>query len=137
MESKDIPSSLYNLLLERLINNGFSLVERARLDKAISEIQLSLSGITDHERLKLGKLLEADRLILVDKLEMESSENKSQKLSFFVRCVDTLNGQILWIEKVDTEFIAGAYDTPPRIKTILIERSVSNLIRRLKENGEI
>ena len=41
----------------------FRVVSRANIDKVLSEITLSLEGITD-EKLKLGKLLNADGLLL-------------------------------------------------------------------------
>ncbi len=127
-DSEKIAALLHMKLQKSFLENGLSMVERKRLDGIVSEIQLSLSGITENTRLKLGQLLEADRLILVEDLDYKTKQPSSESLSFSIRCLDVLTGKILWTEKLEAS--SGSAEG-------MIQKTISTLIERLKGNGDI
>ena len=74
---------------------GVRLVERTQLEKILTEQKLSLSGMVDQRTaIQVGKLLQADRLLLGSFLEL------GPNLCLQVRLVDTDSAALLASEKV-------------------------------------
>ncbi|MBM9578128.1 hypothetical protein JWG45_13305 [Leptospira sp. 201903070] len=131
----DFFSDVYSTLEKSFLKHGIFLVERKRLDQVISEIQLSLSGITNNSRLQLGRLLDADRLILMDNFDYSPSDSKAYRVgfSFSIRCVDVQTGKIIWSEHIQERM----YSDWNKSSSYQKERVVSKLIATLRERGEL
>lgn len=127
-------TDIYSELEKKFIKHGILLVERNRLDKVLSEIQLSLSGITENSRLKLGKLLEADRLILMDHFEYIPYNRQAYdgKFAFSIRCIDVQTGRIIWAENVRENLYSEWTDS-----SYQRERAIRDLIASLRDRGEL
>lgn len=83
------------MLENRLFNSPYiRLLERNQIDKILSELDLQQSGLTVSKAIEIGKLIEAELIILgsVDKLESE--------LHITARLVDVSSGQIVGIREI-------------------------------------
>ncbi|MBM9498679.1 hypothetical protein JWG44_00225 [Leptospira sp. 201903071] len=128
-------SDVYTTLEKNFLKHGIFLVERKRLDQVISEIQLSLSGITNSSRLQLGRLLDADRLILLDNFEYSPFDSKAYRggFSFSIRCVDVQTGKIIWSEHIQEKIYSDWNKSFP----YQMDKAISKLIATLRERGEL
>ncbi|MEI1278937.1 hypothetical protein V6Z05_11475 [Leptospira venezuelensis] len=136
-DSQNWNNLLYTSLQSGFLENGLSLVERKRLDKVISEIQLSNSGITENTRLKLGKLLEADRLIFVEDFSAKLlGKGKPADIFFSVRCTDVLTGKIIWAEKIESSISDRYLDNDTNISEGMFKIATEALIEKLRQSGE-
>ncbi|PJZ55533.1 hypothetical protein CH367_18805 [Leptospira barantonii] len=133
----EIFSELYTSIESIFLRHGLSLVERNRLNPVIAEIQLSLSGLTESSRLQLGKLLNADRLILMDDFDYvqgpQSSSSKDGKIAFSLRCLEVQTGRILWSERVEKSLYLNWKEYGSYMKEDLL----SKLISSLRNRGEL
>ncbi|TGL71322.1 hypothetical protein [Leptospira kmetyi] len=133
----EIFSELYGSIEGIFLRHGLSLVERNRLNPVISEIQLSLSGLTESSRLQLGKLLNADRLILMDDFDYVQApparSNGNGKIAFSLRCLEVQTGKILWSERVEKNLYLNWKEYGSYMK----EELLSKLIAALRDRGEL
>ncbi|TGM15661.1 hypothetical protein EHQ81_04510 [Leptospira selangorensis] len=133
VKDEPIISSIYSELNKNFIKYGISILERRRLDQVINEIQLSLTGITQgRDYSKLGKLLQADRLILVEDLNITSATTDvSGRINFSIRCVDSDTGKVIWSEKIaESILLSDTVDT-------VVSYVARKLVQKLKQSGEI
>ncbi len=70
----NIGTEAENYFATVLIENGFSVVERSRLDAIIKEQALANTGLTDGDLTKLGQLAQADTLLVGKILECNEGQ---------------------------------------------------------------
>jgi hypothetical protein len=96
-KEKDFHDRLHESIRSAIVSKGLPMVERNKIDKIINEIQFSQTGLTESNRLAFGKLLNADRIILISNTTRNSIDSISKfKLNFTITCVETNSGRILW-----------------------------------------
>ncbi|GIX41767.1 MAG: hypothetical protein KatS3mg129_1500 [Leptospiraceae bacterium] len=100
---KQIQNTIIPDLSEAFNRSNYKLIERKHIDKILQEIKFSQSGFTDNTRLRLGQLLEADRLILVDfgntnltKNQFFGSISYNGILEINLKCIEVNTGKIIW-----------------------------------------
>lgn len=102
---KQTLDALINIISVSLLEiNGFSLIERASIDKIFEEQALGLTGAIDpNTAAKVGKLLGAEAVIITDVNELKKDEFFEDEDAFdsivFLRLVDTSTGEILYYKK--------------------------------------
>ena len=78
------------LTLEMTQNKAVEVVERSQIDKILAEQELGASDLAEGKnRVRLGQLLKADGLVLVQK-EERPGKNKDDRFS--IRLVETRDG---------------------------------------------
>lgn len=76
-----------------LVNKNYTVLERSKLNEIIKEFRLAQTGLTRNDQIELGKMLNANNLVLIEILELNKSDNQ---LEFSVKNLDVESGQILW-----------------------------------------
>lgn len=76
-----------------LVNKNYTVLERSKLNEIIKEFKLAQTGLTRNDQIELGKLLNANNLVLIEILELNKSDDK---LEFSVKNLEVESGQILW-----------------------------------------
>ena len=101
-----------------LINKGYSVVSRRDVDHIVGEIQFQGSGLTQEDRVKLGKMLNV-RCILIANLTNAYSETRDgsytdgrgtyhastytvQHAGINARLLDVENGAVRWVSSHDS-----------------------------------
>lgn len=128
-----LASSIYSELNKIFLKYGISILERRKLNEVINEIQLSLAGITQaRDYSKLGRLLQADRLILVEDLNITSATTSVLgRINFSIRCVDSETGKVIWSEKIaESMLLSETVD-------MVVNSAARKLMQKLKQSGEI
>ncbi len=101
---------------ELLKQKYFTIVERAYLSKIIEEQKLQLSGVTDSEITRIGKLAEADKIIT------GSISKIDNKFILVVKVIDTSTGVIDIIEQGSADSIRGILKTIPDIAIKIVQK---------------
>jgi curli biogenesis system outer membrane secretion channel CsgG len=114
--------------------NGFTLVEREKIDKVLSEQALGLTGAVDIETAaKVGKLLGADAVLLSQVVELKRDEffeeDEAYDGKIFIRLVDTSTGEILFYSKGVGKSLEGKIPT--------LEESIKNALEPLRRKREM
>lgn len=76
-----------------MVNKGYTVIERMKLDEILKEMKLSQAGLTTSEQIKIGNMLNATNLLIGEILELNSNDSF---LEFSIRSIDVNSGKILW-----------------------------------------
>jgi curli biogenesis system outer membrane secretion channel CsgG len=112
---KTVTENYRNSFETYFIKTGFDIIDRDQIDKLLQEQQLSITGITNNDQKRLGKLLNADTIVTgqinnYDMLPTSGSEsaNKSGYISpiadktyngyiaITLKAINVDTGAILW-----------------------------------------
>ena len=110
------------------------VVERRKLQSMLTELKLSMSGLTDEQGIKVGKMLNADIIIFgtVKSYYKGSLLGAYTTVGFSVRAVQVESGLILW-KGSHTKSTSWNYDyNPAALADELAQEIVQELILREK-----
>lgn len=85
-----------NMMILMLSYNHYEVVERNLIKTVMKEKELKMSGITTEEAIKIGKLLNAD-VVLVGAVLFYGTEKYFGSVGLTARIVDVSSGKILWV----------------------------------------
>lgn len=127
-----------------LIKTGWQIIERDKIAKVINELELQNTGLTLESGAKIGKMLNADVIILgqltsyvqgavADKSPTKMLEHTT--VGFNVRAVHVENGIILWnINVVDSDQNIFTYTKPVQGHAIRVaEDAVDELLKKMPQ----
>lgn len=102
--SASVATNVAEDLSTAMINNGFHVVERAQLDKALKELKIQGSGLVDPESAKrIGQLTGCDTILL------GSISDRGQFVVINARLIDTASGRSIVAERVEMRKIPLAH----------------------------
>lgn len=119
-------------LTHELLKTGeFTLIERSRIDRILSEQSLDAKGVTSvSESIRIGKLLSAEGIVVGSVLR------EGQSKTILARLVDTSSGEILSSSQVVIED-SEKKNPSPIIKNSASNSSFQNLDRVKKPEGKL
>jgi hypothetical protein len=90
-------------LAGELLNHGYTVVERARLQQIFDEQKIRLMYTPDKEAdiLRVGQLAGATQLIFVEARREQTDGNESRSVSVGIRSVSVETGQVRWSGTTD------------------------------------
>jgi hypothetical protein len=116
------PITISEFLQTELLRQGvFTIVERAYLSKVIEEQKLQFSGITDNDLTKIGKLVQADKIVTGSISKIDNS------YILVVKMIDTTTGVIDNIEQGTSDTLKGILKTIPGI-AVRLSQSYRNKV---------
>lgn len=126
-----------------LLKTGWQIIERNKISKILAELELQASGLTLENGVKIGKMLNADVIVIgqVTSYIQGAVEDKSPTgvlehttVGFNVRAVNIDSGVIMWkINVVDSDKNIFTYTNPVQGHAIKVaDRSVDELIRIMR-----
>jgi hypothetical protein len=116
VQSEKIDTELFSEILqsEILHQKAFLVVERTYLSKIIQEQKLNLSGMTESDLTKIGKLAQADKIITGSISKMDNN------YLLVVRLINTTSGIIEEIQEGSSDSVKGLIGTIPGIAAGLV-----------------
>jgi hypothetical protein len=101
-DSKSVPEygeQVQSYVANKLIESGYKVVERARIQKVIDEQKFSLKNSADKEVIKIGRLIPADLVITgsfyISKNGVECSTNRAC-FTVLYKVLDTETGELVY-----------------------------------------
>jgi len=139
----EAPEVIRDALESSLLKTGWQIIEREKISKIISELELQASGLTLENGVKIGKMLNADVIIIgqvtsyVQGAVDDSSptgELEHTTVGFNVRAVNIDSGVILWkISVVDSDKNIFTYTNPVQGHAIKVaEGAVDELVKSMR-----
>jgi hypothetical protein len=96
-KEQDFHDRLHESIRGAIVSKGLPLVERNKMDRILNEIKFSQTGLTQSNRVRFGKLLNAERIILISNATGNYLDPKDNfKLNFNISCIETESGRIIW-----------------------------------------
>jgi len=126
-----------------LLKTGWQIIEREKIYKIIKEIELQNTGLTLENGVKIGKMLNADVIIIgqITSYVQGAVSNKSPTgelehttVGFNVRAVDIKSSVIMWnINVVNSDENIFTYTSPVQGHAIKVaDSAVDDLMRNLQ-----
>jgi len=125
-----------------LLKIGWQIIEREKISKVINELELQASGLTLENGVKIGKMLNADVIIIGQVTSYVQGEVGDKSLTkelehttvgFNVRAVNISSGVIMWkINVVDSDKNIFTYTNPVQGHAIKVaESAVDELVKSM------
>lgn len=112
------PETIMETLESRLVEIGeFKLVERSVLKKILEEQKLELSGLTENEATKIGKLSQADKVIT------GSLSKSGGRYVLLIKSVDVASGEIDISDQISSFTSKGLISAIPEAAERLLARA--------------
>ncbi|MBK8393810.1 MAG: hypothetical protein IPL26_00985 [Leptospiraceae bacterium] len=92
-KDKQIADVIRDKIETVLVNKKYIVLERVKLNEIFNEFKLAQNSLSRTDQIEIGKLLNANNLILTEILELNQSD---KKLEFSVKNLEVESGQILW-----------------------------------------
>jgi len=138
----EAPDVVRDALESSLIKTGWQIIEREKISKILAELELQSSGLTLENGVKIGKMLNADVIVIgqVTSYIQGAVEDKSPTgelehttVGFNVRAVNIDSGVILWkINVVDSDKNIFTYTNPVQGHAIRVaDKAVDELVRSI------
>ncbi len=139
----EAPEVIRDALESSLLKTDWQIIEREKISKIISELELQASGLTLENSVKIGKILNADVIIIgqvtsyVQGAVDDSSptgELEHTTVGFNVRAVNIDSGVIMWkISVVDSDKNIFTYTNPVQGHAIKVaEGAVDELVKNMR-----
>jgi curli biogenesis system outer membrane secretion channel CsgG len=139
----EAPDVIRDALESSLIKTGWQIIEREKISKILQELELQVSGLTIENGVKIGKMLNADVIVIgqVTSYVQGAVDDKSPTgelehttVGFNVRAVDIDSGVIMWkISVVDSDKNIFTYTNPVQGHAIKVaDRAVNELVRSME-----
>jgi hypothetical protein len=116
-ESIDTATLTEMLQVALVDRDEFRIVERSLLDKIVKEQELEVSGITEGQAAKIGKLAGADKVMLV------SVAKFAEKYLVIVKGIDTKTGIVDLSDQVLSYSVGGFLDVFPVLADRLVRKA--------------
>jgi len=110
-----------NMMILMLAYNKYNVVERNLIRTVMKEKELKMTGITTEDAVKVGKLLNAD-VVLVGAVLFYGTENNFGSVGLTARIIDVSSGEILWVGSAWKK--AGGLETALRECTAALVRTM-------------
>ncbi len=138
----EAPEVIRDALESSLIKTGWQIIEREKISKVLAELQLQATGLTLENSVKIGKMLNADVIIIgqVTSYVQGAVEDKSPTgglehttVGFNVRAVNIDSGVIMWkISVVNSDQNIFTYTNPVQGHAIKVaENAVDDLVKSI------
>lgn len=132
-----------------LLDLGYILVERSKLDKILEEQRLSLTGLTESDAIKVGNLAGAQAILIGTVLknyqetkmikEYDSEPAKEMNLLHFVmncRMVNVSSGSVLFVQETMQPYGMAepedAYGTIDAYRTAVLQQMIKDLKKKFE-----
>lgn len=139
----EAPGVIRDALESALIKTGWQIIEREKISKVLSELELQLSGLTFENSMKVGQRLNADVIVIgqVTSYVQGAVSDKSPTgelehttVGFNVRAVDINSGVIIWnINVVDSDQNIFTYTNPVQGHALKVaDMAVDELVKSIR-----
>lgn len=138
----DAHEILRELVEANLLSSGISLVERSRIDALLTEHSLVQSGLTADEGLRIGRLLQADAVLIGTVHNFfgggefrgrSDYTGRYTTVGFTIKAIHVESGRILWTASSDREvrscFYASIFPQSYSVETVheLMEELIAEM----------
>lgn len=147
---KDFSSPDSKLMTEEfereLLGQGCRMVERARVDSILKEIETQYKNIADPDAMaKIGKMTSANVLIFGHLREYKEPEYitvgekkkavKCNRISFYVKAVDVESAKILWAGSLNREsgWLSGTYTSCDCDMQDFVMKTVQEMAKKIRK----
>lgn len=138
----EAPEVIRDALESSLIKTGWQIIEREKISKILAELELQASGLTLENGVKIGKILNADVIVIgqvtsyIQGAVEENSptgELEHTTVGFNVRAVNIDSGVIMWkINVVDSDKNIFSYTNPVQGHAIKVaDKAVDELVQSI------
>jgi curli biogenesis system outer membrane secretion channel CsgG len=144
----EAPEVIRAALESSLVKTGWQIIEREKISKVIDELEIHASGLTLENGVKIGRMLNADVIIIGQvtayvqgEVADESPTGKLEHttVGFDVRAVNIDSGVIMWkISVVDSDKNIFTYTNPVQGYAITVaDRAVNELVKSMQEKYNV
>ena len=132
VERTDYARTVDDAFVMGLMNKGYSVVSRNDVQQLVGEIQFQGSGLTQSDRVKLGKMLNVRGIVIAHLTESQnySGSYTINNAAIDARLIDVENGSIQWV----STYSSGQLGDPNYLNGGAIHGTVQGVSERVIES---